>query len=94
MVDDSDWRLHGQEKYLKGASLVRRTYRAYAKNPKWDHDHCDFCGAKFMVEDHPDVLHEGYATLDDYHWICETCFQDFRERFLWTLAVADHGEDA
>jgi len=94
VVDDSDWRLHGQEKYLKGASLVRRTYRAYAKNPKWDHDHCDFCGAKFMVEDHPDVLHEGYATLDDYHWICETCFQDFRERFLWTLAGADHGGEA
>jgi hypothetical protein len=40
-----------------------------------------------MVEDYPDVLHEGYATQDDYHWICERCFEDFREQFRWTLAT-------
>jgi hypothetical protein len=83
--DDSDWRLRNQEDYLMGASLVRRPFRRYAKNPDWDHDHCSFCWAKFMVEDHPGVLHEGYSTLDDYHWICEQCFRDFQERFQWQV---------
>ena len=41
--------------------------------------------AKFMVEDAPNVLHEGYTTTDDYHWICEPCFEDFREQFKWTV---------
>ena len=80
-----DWHLRGQEKYLLGASLVRRSYRRYAGNREWDHDHCAFCWAKFMVEDHPGVLHEGYATPDDYHWICDQCFSEFRDRFQWQL---------
>jgi hypothetical protein len=82
-VDKSDWRLRGQEKYLKGVTLVRRRYRKYAKSPSWDHDHCAFCWAKFMVEDYPNVLHQGYATADDYHWICEQCFEDFKDMFRW-----------
>lgn len=85
-ADEDDWRLQGQEQYLQGVTLVRREYRRYAPNAEWDHDHCAFCSAKFMVEDHPDVLHEGYATLDDYHWICPTCFESFREKFCWALA--------
>ena len=85
MAETSDWRLRGQEKYLAGASLAHRSYRPYAANRNWDHDHCAFCWAKFMVQDRPDVLHEGYTTQDDYFWICERCFQDFREQFRWTV---------
>ena len=22
---------------------------------------------------------------DDYHWVCEQCFADFRDRFNWTV---------
>ena len=80
-----DWRLQGQEKFLQGALLIHRRYRGYAKNPAWDHDHCAFCGAKFMVEDFPDVLHEGYATRDDRHWICAACFADFKDTFGWNV---------
>ena len=83
---DGDWRLQGQEEYLTGVSLVHRPYRRYAANPEWDHDHCAFCLAKFMIEDRPNVLHEGYASSDDYHWICESCFLDFQEQFGWTIA--------
>ena len=36
---DEDWRLGGQEGYLKGATLVRRAYRPHPDNPDWDHDH-------------------------------------------------------
>ncbi|HEY2711223.1 MAG TPA: hypothetical protein VGI60_01815 [Chthoniobacterales bacterium] len=84
-TEDDDWRLQGQEKHLMDVSLVHRPYRRYTKNPEWDHDHCAFCWAKFMVEDYPDVLHEGYATPDDYHWVCDQCFHDFRERFHWQV---------
>jgi hypothetical protein len=61
--------------------------RRYPKNAKWDHDHCAFCWAKFMVEDLPDVLHEGYCTLDEYHWICETCFRDFQASLEWQITT-------
>lgn len=84
-VDQSDWRLTVQERFLKGVTLVHRRYRRYAKNSDWDHDHCAFCSAKFMVEDLPDVLHQGYCTSDDYHWICETCFEDFKKMFAWSV---------
>ena len=84
-ADKSDWRLQGQEKYLRGVTLVHRHYRPYPKDPKWDHDHCEFCMATFMVEDLPDVLHQGYATQDDYRWICRQCFEDFREMFGWSV---------
>jgi hypothetical protein len=87
MDPEADWRLQGQEKYLQGVTLAFRTYRRYLHNPSWDHDHCEFCWAKFM-EDVPDALHEGYCTLDEDRWICPDCFRDFRERFDWTLDPA------
>jgi hypothetical protein len=85
MIEKKDWRLTGQEKFLQGVTLYHRQYRRYAQNPTWDHDHCDFCGDKFMVEDYPDVLHEGYSTVDDYHWICEKCYEDFKSIFQWMV---------
>ena len=81
MVEESDWRLVGQERYLQDVTLVHKKYSQYSKDPSWDHDHCEFCWATFMVRDYPDVLHIGYATTDDYHWICESCFKDFKEKF-------------
>ena len=77
-----DWRLCGQEDYLKGVTLQRKRYLRYSST--WDHDHCEFCWAKFAEEDLiPDALHEGYATEDNYHWVCESCFEDFKEQFEW-----------
>jgi hypothetical protein len=81
---EPDWRLQGQEKYLAGVELTWRSYRRF-QNPNWDHDHCEFCWAKFAVEDLPDVLHAGYCTLDGYRWVCKSCFEDFRGRFQWKL---------
>ena len=83
-MEKSDWRLFGQEKYLKGVTLVHRRYRQYAPNPNWDHDHCSFCWASFDAED-PESLPQGYATEDDYHWICEKCFEDFKDLFGWEV---------
>jgi hypothetical protein len=88
MTNKEDWRLTNQENYLKGVTLVRRSYRQYAKNPNWDHDHCDFCWAEFCFKQCEGALQEGYATLDDYHWICPTCFEDFKDMFEWKIIIA------
>jgi hypothetical protein len=31
------------------------------------------------------VLGEGYASSDDYYWVCRPCFDDFREAFRRTV---------
>jgi hypothetical protein len=68
---------------------------------KWDHDHCDFCWAKFMAADyppeqrewrsrHPEILTAGYTPAGNNQgplrvWICRECVEDFRGRFKWTV---------
>ena len=78
----SDWRLQGQEKYLMSARLARKKYEC--RDDEWDHDHCEFCGAKFSLQS-SDALQIGYATSDNYRWICDICFEDFRYLFDWKL---------
>ncbi|MCU0415008.1 MAG: hypothetical protein MUE91_11515 [Ignavibacteriaceae bacterium] len=86
MIEKDDWRLNNQEKYLVGVTLVRRLYRQNPYNPEWDHDHCEFCLAKFSLDTRiKDALLSGYATTDDYRWICQTCFEDFKEMFKWKV---------
>ena len=85
-VSDSDWRLQGQEKYLTGMTLSRRRWRQSRAN--WDHDHCEFCWAKFMDIDDPEILREGWTDADEYRWICDTCFADFQDRFAWNVVEA------
>ena len=75
-----DWRLQGQEKYLKGVSLSYKKYVPYREG--WEHDHCEFCGRKFMQND-PEALEAGYVTDDNYHWVCKDCYGDFKKLFEW-----------
>lgn len=70
---------------MEGVELAWREYRRYPPNPDWDHDHCEFCWATFMVEDLPDVLHAGYCALDEYRWNSQQWFESFRERFGWRV---------
>jgi hypothetical protein len=79
--DSNDWRLGNQMAFLGGKVLVRKTYTQ--QSGSWDHDHCAFCWKKF-----PDEATEGYCTLDGHHWVCETCFDDFKDSFHWTDEVA------
>ena len=85
-MTSGDWRLTNQQKYLAGVTLQRKRYTKYSES--WDHDHCEFCTVEFAESDdgHETILHEGYATLDDYYWICHACFSDFREAFQWKIA--------
>lgn len=82
MREQDDWRLQGQEKYLKGATLSWKRY--VRPSESWDHDHCEFCWAKFMDSETPDTLKEGFATADN-RWICPRCFADFGDLFGWLV---------
>jgi len=75
----TDWRLQGQETYLQSARLSKRIYKEHKE--AWEHDHCEFCSAKFSH--HEDDLQVGYVTRDGYHWICEECYNDFKDIFRW-----------
>jgi hypothetical protein len=81
----NDWRLTNQERYLKEATLVWRSY--VPASPENDHDHCEFCFAKFM-QNYPDTLREGYSTPDQYRWVCKQCFDDFADLFKWKVVSA------
>lgn len=79
----ADPRLTNQQKYLAGASLAFKQW--VRPCPEWNHDHCSFCWAKFGGSELPDALHEGYVTENGEHWVCVTCFTDFRELFQWQV---------
>ncbi len=82
MVEQNDWRLTNQRNYLQGAVLVWKVWTQ--RREDWDHDHCEFCWAKFM-ENRADAEGAGYTTEDEYRWICKRCFQDFHEMFQWIV---------
>ncbi len=78
--NDNDWRLQKQEKYLFGVKLSKKKYQKYSEN--WDHDHCEFCSVKFIETK---SFKEYYATEDNYYWICEPYFNDFKHKFNWKV---------
>ena len=86
-----DWRLMGQEKYLKGVTLKRVQPKKYVvgKNSHLFHAHCEFCMNKITGE----TLDECFTTQDGSHWICKDCFQDFTNQFNWNVVEADGAWD-
>jgi hypothetical protein len=94
-----DWRLGGND-HLQGVAFTWKPYRAWSQT--WEHDHCALCWATFMdpnfsedhrrfIEEHPDVLTEGYATTSEfkhgaeYDWVCKQCFDDFVDLYQWRV---------
>lgn len=81
-----DWRITNQEKYLTGVTLYKSKYSLESDN--FNHDHCEFCWAKFADKNYiPDAQDQGYTTEDRYRWICEGCFHDFKEFFSWKVII-------
>ena len=80
MREENDWRLMGQEKFLMNVPLVKADYSRWSE--KWDHDHCAFCTETFSEYDGD--LHDGYCMKDKYWWICNECYEDFKDMFNWT----------
>lgn len=86
---ETDWRLRGQEKYLQGKTLF---WKAWSQSrPNWDHDHCEFCWARFCDDGCGNGLAHGYTDETEYRWICKPCFDDFRERFAWKVGAVGFG---
>ena len=77
MCKNNDWRLMNQENYLKGKELYYINYNMVEEH---DHDHCAFCMEKFYS-----TKQKGYCTTDYYHWICEKCYEDFKDIFNWVV---------
>lgn len=73
-----DCRLNGQETYLINAHLVRSVYKADLLKQK----HCEFCMKKFIFGNESEKL---YATKNLKYWICEKCFEDFKDMFKFKL---------
>lgn len=85
MIDD--WRIQNQESYLLNAHLVWCSYKKPSQ--EWDHDHCEFCGVKFMEASDAtgeDILREVCKALDaNDDWICKQRYQDFSDRFRFRV---------
>ena len=90
VVEDDDWRLMGQERFLASAEFRRAEWSPH--NEGWDHDHGAFCQSEFAAakSEHVDFT-SGYVTTDGkYEWVCEPCFDDFKDRFGFTTASASN----
>jgi len=81
MEKEQDWRLSGQDRYLKGKTLLKKRY--IAPSPDWDHDHCAFCWTKFGESVELETIQEGYTTEDNMYWVCQQGFVDFKNKFQW-----------
>lgn len=77
-----DWRLlMGQEGYLMREHLQHRRFdRSICIE---DYDECAFCYSSFDE----DKMHplDAYYCANQHTWICEECFNDFKELFHWTV---------
>ena len=117
---EQDWRINGQEEYLKDAILYKVVFPAfwekayieknmffqkiseYAQNyvaqfpdtkeylegerlQLFWHEHCEFCWEKAMTN----IECEFYCTKDMRWWVCKDCFEDFKDKFGWTVKSAD-----
>jgi hypothetical protein len=81
-ADKNDPRLTTQESYLKGVALSWKEWSQ--PKPDWDHDHCEFCWAKFGPPSlGKDILGAGWTTNDNRHWVCDNCYSDFKDMFDW-----------
>ena len=49
------------------------------------HEHCEFCWEKAMTN----IECEFYCTKDMRWWVCKDCFEDFKDKFGWTVKSAD-----
>lgn len=78
-----DWRLCGQERYLFRKKLAKMQFTPSAE---LDHAHCCFCWEKFGLSE--GMSKEGYKTIEGNWWICDQCFQDFKDEFKWSVEIS------
>lgn len=77
-----DWRRQKWQKKALFGKILR--LQEWAPNRiGWDHDHCTFCGVTFSYC--AGDVERAYATEDLRWWICQPCFEDFKEEFGWVV---------
>ena len=84
---DNDWRIVNQDKYLFRRHLVKC---CFTDSEKYDHAHCSFCWEKFGNAE--GMTRMGYRVVDGPWWVCENCFNDFRNRFEWKTNERGQGD--
>ena len=84
MIEENDWRLRGQEEYMKDLKFKYISFTA--KKGGSLHAHCEFCWHKFMEyhENFEESSNEGYCSIDEKYWVCNECFEDFKDVFSWS----------
>ena len=84
-MEEEDWgaTLLRMNQRLVGRTLRWKQWWPYREG--WDHDHCELCWHDICDQDEEDSDRFGWVTEDDYHWVCETCCQEFKDRFEWDL---------
>ena len=85
-MKNKDWRITNQKKYLDGAELIS----VDTTQMESDHEHCVFCWEKVLKGDKESKF---YATPNLKHWICENCFNDFKNEFKWTIGHCDNSQE-
>ncbi|MBO7485312.1 MAG: hypothetical protein J6T84_04560 [Spirochaetaceae bacterium] len=73
-----DSRLNGQERYLINAHLIQSNCQEESSKQK----HCEFCMKEIVFKSE---YEKWYATKDRKYWICEKCFEDFKDMFNFRL---------
>lgn len=48
-----------------------------------EHEYCEFCMARFGNVNKD--FKEGYRTQNYYYWVCEDCFDEYKEEYHWTV---------
>ena len=96
-MDAKDWRNRGQEDYLKSVKLVRKKFKStlpdvIATGDEYrrynDHEHCDFCFQKIMENcGEKNCCTEGYCTEDSKIWVCDDCYNEFKNEFNWNVVT-------
>lgn len=80
----TDWRNHGEDKYLMNATLIHASYH---ESECSHHEHCTFCWIRFSAS-MPGDERVGYVCRKNggNYWICTTCYNDLKSFFHWQVS--------
>lgn len=73
--------------FLKGITLEWKKYKQ--DSPQWDHEHCEFCGGKFMEEVDGKIFNAGWTDETENHWICSGCFDEKKDTYQFKVLESD-----
>jgi hypothetical protein len=95
----------GQESYLRGAALTWKNYRALSPEWEHEHcefcfhkfldPHYSPLHAQALSQEPENHSSAGYTNVEAPEvpagkwWICETCFEHFRDEFGWSVVATD-----